>query len=222
MERQRKIKIIVISALVVSIVGLSIAFAALSKQLTITGSSSFDRSNFDVHFEYLQGKSSVECIGDFYGTESICIPAKLSDDKLELKNVVANFQYPGESARYNLKIVNNGDLDAKISDIQKTTPKFGKELDCTEVDGEFDCDATLETTQENINWYNENFIYKLIYTDNGADVRLNDTIAAGQSVNVTLLLQVPDSTNPLPEYKDGYASGLTVSDASLKVIYSQN
>ena len=56
MEKTRKIKIISLCALLVAVLGLTVAFAALSQTLTIKGSAAVNAASWDIHFENTSGK----------------------------------------------------------------------------------------------------------------------------------------------------------------------
>ena len=51
MEKQRKIKIISVAALIVAVLGLTVAFAALSQTLTINGAANVNTATWDVHLQ---------------------------------------------------------------------------------------------------------------------------------------------------------------------------
>lgn len=58
MEKTRKIKIISLCALLVAVLGLTVAFASLSQTLTINGSANMDAASWDIHFEKTSGKET--------------------------------------------------------------------------------------------------------------------------------------------------------------------
>ena len=55
MEKERRIKVLSLVALIVAVLGLTVAFAALSQTLTINGTASINSASWDVHFENLTG-----------------------------------------------------------------------------------------------------------------------------------------------------------------------
>ena len=61
MMRNSKQKRAALVALIVAIVGLTVAFAALSSNLTINGSAKLDPINWDIHFDNISG---VDLSGD--------------------------------------------------------------------------------------------------------------------------------------------------------------
>lgn len=231
MEKERRKKALSLVALIVAVMGLTIAFAAMSKTLTINGSANVDSAKWNVHFESLDGNSTVSCkITNAYASDTVCLSAKLSNDKTKLDHILLSFNFPGESAKYDLKIVNEGSIDAKIGSISKNTPRFGKSLDCMnkdEIENEEDCVFDIDedegnTTEKNIQWYKDYFTYKLVYTDTQKEVLVGDVIKAGEEVNVSVVLEVSNEATSLPEYEENYDSGLAVADAQISVLYVQD
>lgn len=53
MEKERKIKVLSVAALLVAVLGLTVAFAALSQTLTINGSATVNTASWDIHFKNL-------------------------------------------------------------------------------------------------------------------------------------------------------------------------
>ena len=51
MEKERKIKVLSVAALLVAVLGLTVAFAALSQTLTINGSATVNTASWDIHFK---------------------------------------------------------------------------------------------------------------------------------------------------------------------------
>ena len=58
MEKTRQIKIISLCALLVAVLGLTVAFASLSQTLTINGSAAVNAASWDIHFEKTSGKET--------------------------------------------------------------------------------------------------------------------------------------------------------------------
>jgi len=107
-EKERKIKTLSLVALVVAVLGLTVAFAALSQTLTINGSASVNAAEWDIHFEnletYAQGNASVDKT-----------PVLQSTTITDMNFTITK---PGEYAEIFVDIVNNGTINAKISSIE--------------------------------------------------------------------------------------------------------
>jgi anti-sigma28 factor (negative regulator of flagellin synthesis) len=59
MEKQRRIKILSLSAVIVAVLGLTVAFAALSTTLNIKGSAYLDAAKWGIKFQNLSEPSIV-------------------------------------------------------------------------------------------------------------------------------------------------------------------
>ena len=107
MEKTRQIKIISLCALLVAVLGLTVAFASLSQTLTINGSAAVNAASWDIHFEKTSGKET-----EVKGTATFTEPT-LSGTKIE--NFSATLTKPGDSVTYYFDIVNKGTVDAVVS-----------------------------------------------------------------------------------------------------------
>ncbi len=105
MEKQRKIKSMAVVALIVAVLGLTVAFAALSTTLTINGTASVDAAEWDVHFANLTGPDTT-------GTGASSSEPIL--DATTIDNVNMSVTKPGDSVTYYFDIVNNGTIDAVL------------------------------------------------------------------------------------------------------------
>ena len=110
MGRNRKIKIITLTFLIIAVLGLTVAFATMSGQLTINGSGSVTPSEFDVHFENLK---PVNLVGE---AQEINAPV-ISNDAVAINNINISLKKPSDEAIYKVDIVNGGDIDAEIASI---------------------------------------------------------------------------------------------------------
>ena len=105
MEKERRIKILSIIALIVAILGLTVAFAALSETLTINGTANVEAASWDIHFENLTGPV-------LEGTGKVNDTAILSGTTIS--NVNMSVSKPGDSVTYYFDIVNDGTIDAVL------------------------------------------------------------------------------------------------------------
>lgn len=103
MEKERRIKILSIIALIVAILGLTVAFAALSETLTINGTASVDAASWDIHLQNLQEAKIT-------GTAKELSKPVLTNDSLTGINV--SVMKPGDKITYNFEIINNGTITA--------------------------------------------------------------------------------------------------------------
>ena len=113
MEKERRIKVLSLVALIVAVLGLTIAFAALSQTLTINGRASIRSSQWDVHFENL---SNANITGD--ATE-VSKP-QITDGGITINNMNVSLVKPKDKVEYTVEIVNDGSITAKVEKIQMT------------------------------------------------------------------------------------------------------
>ena len=107
MEKERKIKVLSLVALVVAVLGLTVAFAALSQTLTINGTANVDAASWDVHFENL----TSNVVGDAKITK---MPT-LSNNNTYIGDFEVTLTKPGDSVEFCYDTVNDGTIDAVIS-----------------------------------------------------------------------------------------------------------
>ena len=115
MEKTRKVKIISLCALLVAVLGLTVAFAALSQTLTINGSATVDAASWSVRFltseEGGVGAFKVPSIatnGDGTINENVTIT------KTSITNVNMSVTKPNDMAMISNLFVNEGTIDAKL------------------------------------------------------------------------------------------------------------
>ena len=99
MEKQRKIKIIGIVALVVAVLGITIAFAALSRTLNVSGSGNIDRANWDIHFKNVTFLSKTQT-ASISGTPS---PSN-TDKGPTITGLNVTLKQPGDYVKYTADI----------------------------------------------------------------------------------------------------------------------
>ena len=112
MEKQRRIKMLSLSAVLVAVLGLTVAFAALSTTLNIKGSAYLDAAKWGIKFQNLSEPSIV-------GEASDAKTAKIEKD-VSINDIKVALSKPGDSVTYTVDLVNDGDINAKIENIEKT------------------------------------------------------------------------------------------------------
>ena len=112
MEKQRRIKMLSLSAVIVAVLGLTVAFAALSTTLNIKGSAYLDAAKWGIKFQNLSEPIIV-------GEASDAKTAKIEKD-VSINDIKVTLSKPGDSVTYTVDLVNDGDINAKIENIEKT------------------------------------------------------------------------------------------------------
>ena len=127
---KRKHLYIILIALVILVASISIAYAALSSTLTISGSADVVASSWDVHFENEQFVSTISNDGLYdykvqplFGLPEGCIfdadCVMLVDDTV-LDFSIEAISKPGDFKVIQFDVVNGGTIDAKLSNYTLT------------------------------------------------------------------------------------------------------
>ena len=186
MEKERKVKVLSIAALLVAVLGLTVAFAALSQTLTINGSANVDTATWDVHFVKTSDKAT-----EVEGAATFTEPT-LSGTAIE--NFSATLTKPGDSVTYYFDIVNNGTVDAVVSSYNFS---YGY-LKCIGAKSSSDTWDTCKAWDlDNSGTVNSNdklkymklFDYNIYYVDSGNTLAKKDTLNAGETKHMKLVIE---------------------------------
>ena len=161
MERERKFKIVALVAVIIAVIGLSIAFAAMSRTLNINGSGNVDPANFDIYFTNL----SQPTLG---GEASVSGTPTLATKGVTISNMNVTLKKPKDSVVYTVDIKNDGDIDAEIENLVL---------------------PTFTSAQQQL------FDFTVVYTNGGQAVSIGDTLAKGETRNVTITFKYKDITD---------------------------
>ena len=193
MEKTRKIKIISLCALLVAVLGLTVAFAALSQTLTIKGSAAVNAASWDIHFENTSGKET-----EVKGAATFTEPT-LSGTTIE--NFSATLTKPGDSVIYYFDIVNKGTVDAVVSSynfpnaFKDCMANINKYSYCMNFDFNSDGNINAFDSLTYITLFNN----RLAYADTDESVRQGDTLNAGETKHMKLVIEYNDTATELPE-----------------------
>ena len=114
MEKERSVKLLIISILFMLIAGLTVAFAALSTTLNINGTAYLDAAKWGIRFENLSSPTRV-------GKATTTGTAKIEETKAaEITGMNVSLSIPGDKIVYTVDLVNKGTINAKIDNIEKT------------------------------------------------------------------------------------------------------
>ena len=121
MEKNRKVQVIAVFALVIAIVGLSIGFAAFSSVLNIQTSANVkpDSSTMNVDFSSAQDKVEVSEIIPTATPNELVTTNAVIDNSVDptISNLSATFTEPGQSVTYKFYAYNAGKLNAYLKSI---------------------------------------------------------------------------------------------------------
>jgi hypothetical protein len=107
-EHHKKTRMVAVAALVVGVLGLGVAFAALSTTLYINGTAKIKNSSWDVHWAGLNCTPSGEA-----AVKSFDITDGANDD--DTVTVDVEFKAGNDTVVCNVNAVNSGSLNAKLS-----------------------------------------------------------------------------------------------------------
>ena len=168
MEKNRNVKIYVIFALVISVMGLSIAYAAYSATLLISGTVTAKKSSeaWNVHFESPDGGTTLT--PSLEGYAEVVSPANVT--ATTISGFKVNFYAPGDSIEYSFDIKNTGSIDATIDKIALGS------LSCSASGNEQEAQKLC------------NNLDMAITNSNGDEISLGDKIPAESSESYFLLI----------------------------------
>ena len=194
MEKDRKIKVLSLFALLVAVLGLTVAFAALSQRLTINGSAAVDAASWDIHFEKTSGKET-----EVKGAATFTEPT-LSGTTIE--NFSATLTKPGDSVIYYFDIVNKGTIDAVI--LSYNFPTAMEECLNQSLSSNPECEPFDLVKNDNVDIYDKGkylqlFNYNIYYVDSEKKLASKDTLNAGETKHMKLVIEYKDTATELPE-----------------------
>lgn len=189
MEKQRSIKVLSVVALIVAVLGLTVAFAALSETLNITGTGS------------VKGNTTGETTWNVHFSDSADIIVEGNLNKTELQNNLdikttsidvgaVSMKAPGDKVTYEFTVVNDGTESAKLDSASLKEKSCSGNGDSASADVSLICGTDFEYTY----W---------IQDKNGADVVVEEgenlTLQPGDTATVTLVVGYKSSATELPK-----------------------
>ena len=192
MERNRKIKTLSLVALIVAVLGLGVAFAALSSKLTINGSAKAQAGSWNIHFA-----KTLNMPTQTTGNASFTEPTLSDTSILGFKATVTK---PGDSVTYYFDIVNSGTVDALVDNYvfesgyqDCAATRVSDHPECKLYD--FNSDGVINGSDYGV--WNASIKYGLYYTDNNKEIKSGDTISAGETKHAKLVVEYLSSSKYL-------------------------
>jgi hypothetical protein len=181
MKKERNTKILVIIALLISVISLSIAYAAYSATLLISGTVTAKKSSstWNVHFTTTDGGDDL--IPTLYGNAKVVSKASLSETTIS--NFEITFYAPGDSITYDFEVKNTGSVDATLNKITMGS------LNCSSIGTTLDGNTEANTLCQNI--------HMNITKKNGETINIGDKIPSGgyATYKLTITWDKNDSSN---------------------------
>ena len=179
-------------ALIVAVLGLGVAFAALSSQLTINGSAKAQAGSWNIHFA-----KTLDMPTQTTGDASFTEPTLSDTSILGFKATVTK---PGDSVTYYFDIVNSGTVDALVEDYvfrsgyqDCSGRRVSDHPECKIYD--FNSDGNVTASDSSV--WRTSIKYGLYYTDNNKEIKSGDTISAGETKHAKLVVEYLSSSKYL-------------------------
>lgn len=192
MERNRKIKTLSLVALIVAVLGLGVAFAALSSKLTINGSAKAQAGSWNIHFA-----KTLDMPTQTTGDASFTEPTLSDTSILGFKATVTK---PGDSVTYYFDIVNSGTVDALVDNYvfesgyqDCAATRVSDHPECKLYD--FNSDGVINGSDYSV--IKASIKYGLYYTDNNKEIIAGDEIRAGETKHAKLVVEYLSSSKYL-------------------------
>lgn len=191
-----KVQNVLLGVLAVGLIGITIAYAALSQKLDIKPEATVKASTWDVHFNNVQCTAS-----NLNGTTTTAVADNTSESKLAvngkttIKGSMGTLKTPGDTITCTFDIVNGGDIDAKIT----TAPVVPT--------------PTCETDASGIC---SELTYTLTYADSSnTAINVDDELAAGATKAAKIVLTYKKDSTKLT------ATDVKVGPMTSYIIYGQ-
>ena len=161
MDKSRRFKIISIFILILAVIGLSIAYAAMSEVLSITGTAKMNSANWNIKFSNLVVEKT--------GEATFVLPV-LSDTSL--LDYEVNLTKPGDSVTFTFDVSNNGNMDAVLGTLTKGKPE---------------CIGSGSSAMQDASIVCNNIKYTFTYDDN-SEIKIGDFLEKGSIKKLKLAL----------------------------------
>lgn len=191
-----KVQNVLLGVLAIGLIGITVAYAALTQQLKIEGTAKVASSKWDVHF----GTVSA---GNAQGYATAGTLAKTGETTIA--GDIGTLKAPGDSITYTFDIENAGDINAIID-----TVTGGQSFTCT------------SATKSVADAVCKDLTYSIKYTDGNATIAKGDQLAKATNTstptkkNVTLTLTYKSTATTLA------SEDVTVTADPMTITYVQD
>ena len=192
MKNNKKILYVLVAfALVLSVAGISVGFAAMSTQLTVTGTTTIVPATWKIKFQNLSSPAIT-------GTAKV-VTAPEIQSATHIGDYSVELAKPGDSIVYTFEIANLGSIDSELSSYTFATPTV---------------EGTGETKAADEAIVNSNLVYTLTYAD-GKNIQVGDTLAKGTSTSLKLTIAYASTATELP------TNSVTINGMDITFVYEQ-
>lgn len=191
MNKNRKLRLIMVIGLCLVICLLTVAYATLSKSLNITGTATLKSNTWDVHLE------NVSCTKT--GGASVGSPT-VNGTNIQFSEMT--LIQPGDTVTCTFNVKNAGSVSAKLSNTVVSTPTY---------------EGIGSTATADVNLVKANCTYTFTYSD-GTSIATNNsyaTIAAGSSRTMKLYATYKTNNTGIP------TNDVLIKNVGLTLTYQQ-
>ena len=174
-----KSKNILLGVLIVGLVSMTVAYAALSTTLTISGTASIPATKWDI--EITDWTDTTPGTGTTGKTNTATHPAATTSSTA-ITNLAVTLNQPGDTATYTFNITNKGTIAAKLASkavgCKASSASDAQTVDCPEaLNYTISCSSGAQSQNQTI------------------AAAASDTAAGWTKVPCTLTVSYPDATN---------------------------
>lgn len=196
---------ILLGVLAVGLIGITVAYAALTQQLKINGTATVKSATWDVHFGTVSN-------GVATGYATLPETDKLqtvTNNSTTIEGNIGTLKAPGDTITYTFDIINNGDINAVVTGVTPETLKLTCEPVATSGDA-----AAAKT-------FCDQLTYSIQYTD-GGKIQANDKLgkkgSATATRNVTLTVGYTNTSEAQTLAKED----IRVTASPMTITYGQD
>ncbi len=190
-ENKKTLYSFVALSLVLSVIGISVGFAAMSTELNLNGSASVVPATWKIKFNNLSSPAIT-------GAATVVTAPTITSDT-HIGNYEVQLSKPGDEVVYTFDVVNNGSIDAELNTYTFATPT---------ITGTGTAAASDETIVSN------NLVYTLTYAD-GSAIGVNDVLNHGETASLKLTVGYSATANSLP------VNTVTITGMDVTFVYGQ-
>ncbi len=172
-DSKKTLYTLVIAALVLSVIGISIGFAAMSTELTINGTTTVVPATWKIRFQNL---SKVT------GDDDLIVTAPQITSDTHIGNYALKLTKPGDIVEYKFEVANTGSIDAILQSFTMSDPTIT---------------GTGANAEEDARIVTDNLFYSLSYED-GSAILDGDELNKNTSKKVILSVEYNPEATELP------------------------
>lgn len=195
----RSLLFLILMGVIVTIVAMSVVYAALSSKLLIDGNAEVIGSTWEMKVEkmdfsewYGEEYSNICAMGNLICNENIVLQGngKVIDNPTisgtSITGFKASVMIPGDTVALAYKITNNGSIPMKLSRIINSDYQF----------------TSLNNVAADVTWANDNinidaFLQHFDENDGGS-FKVNDVLCPGKSLFLSQTVEIPNSVTTIP------------------------